>query len=174
MKKYDFCVRCSALLLLALMTCSCDFFRSLAGRPTSADIDRIRAERSLQEARERSVRDSLEQAERNRARIAAYSDSLRNSDIVIMTPERVHSINAGDLPHNYYIMIGIFSNEENADKLVGKVAAAGYEAVKMISVNGRYLVAVNPSDDSEEVYHSINKLKKESFCPADVWIYSKE
>ena len=174
MKKYDFCARYIALLWLVLMVCSCDFFRSLAGRPTSADIDRIKTERSLQEAREQVVRDSLEQVERNRARLAAYSDSLRNSDIVIMTPERVHSVKADDLLHNYYIMIGSFSSEENADKLVDKVAASGYEAVKMTSVNGRYLVAVNPSDNPEEVYHSINKLKKETFCPADVWIYSKE
>lgn len=174
MKKYDFCFRCVALLWLALMVCSCDFFRSLAGRPTSGDIDRIRTERSLQEAREQAVRDSLEREERNSVRIAAYSDSLRNSDIVIMTLERVHSINASDFPHRYYIMIGSFSSEENADNLVGKVSAAGYEAVKMTSVNGRYLVAVNPSDDPEEVYHSVNKLKKEAFCPADVWIYSKE
>ena len=101
------------LLLLAVMFAAtgCDFFRNLAGRPTSEDIVRRKIElMHAEEARLEARLDSLRQA------VRTMQDSLNTLDTIssfggkIMNTSDLGGLFDTELQARYYVIIGSFKS----------------------------------------------------------------
>jgi hypothetical protein len=171
-------------ILLAFVVMStvtgCDFFRKLAGRPTSEEIEIKRqemvADLKAKAAREKEVQDSLVLAAKRVADSLAAIASLEESDV------RVHSdSNLGGIADDgasgmtvkagYRVIVGSFKDQKNADKMVEKVSAAGdFNPHQVKMRNGMIAVAACPSDNVQDVLSGMDEMKKCGVCPADAWI----
>ena len=159
----------SILLLasLTLLVSGCDFFRTLAGRPTSAELAALRqAEaRALAKAEAAArVPDTL-----------AVTDSLKAVDTA-SAPAAEPAPAAGKprpskiLSLKYYIVVGTFSSDENARKLVSKAEAKGFPAA-VFPFRGMSGVAVCGTDSNEEIKASLAKVRESGIFPKESWIF---
>lgn len=158
------------LLCAALLVSGCDFFRKLAGRPVSADIEakRILIEREKELEKHRS--DSLEKVRKRESDSLMVVKSLGEHPNMLMKSTRISLASKSVLENDYYVIIGSFGKRENAVAMASKVGEAGYKTVLISYTNGFTAVGVNPSDSMVDAYFSLSKLLKEDFCPADAWI----
>lgn len=152
----------------------CDFFRSLAGRPTSREIrakqDRIEREALLHQQR----LDSLKLVQKQISDSLATLDSLREAKESLISTRQLSSGGKYDIPFRYYVMIGSFSSPDNATRQAARAQEAGYPATLIPFRNGFTAVGCCPSNNLTEVYASLRKLREEEFCPADAWILNNE
>jgi len=151
----------------------CDFFRQMAGRPTSRDIaaKRERIEREA-EAHQRRL-DSLKAVQKQISDSLATLDSLRNAKEALISTRHLSSVGQ-DLPYRYYVMIGAFGSPENADRQAARAEEAGYPATLIPFRNGFTAVGVSPSNSLTAVFASLKKIQGEPFCPQDAWILNNE
>lgn len=169
---------CKILILaavVAMLATGCDFFRKLAGRPTSEDIaakvERIRAEA---QAREEARLDSLRKVEKHRADSIAAMDSIRKEGQRMMPVERLGGLTVASLPARYYLIVGAFADMGNAERYSDQFSEHGYPAEIIAFRNGYNAVAVGKTNDITELYASLQQLKKQDFCPSNVWILTNE
>ncbi|MBO7191908.1 MAG: SPOR domain-containing protein [Bacteroidales bacterium] len=165
------------ILAFSFILTGCDFMRKLAGRPTSEDVEAkrlelLRAEEAALEARLDSLR-NVEQ------RMIADSlnalDSIRQLGGSILNPASLGGLFATKLESRYYIILGSFRARANAEALFKKVKDAGYKpALISFGKGGLIAVGVCPVNRLSDAYTSLNEVKKESFCPKDVWILVNE
>ena len=172
------CRICKYVMIAAVaatLATGCDFFRRLAGRPTSADIaakvERIRAE---EQAREAVRLDSIRRAERYRADSLAVLDSMQREGPRMIRPERLGGLTAAGLPARYYLIAGAFVSMGNAQHFSDRLVQKGYRAEIIAFRNGYNAVAVCKTDDITEMYDSLRQLKRQDFCPENVWILTNE
>lgn len=159
-----------ALIFTAAIVCGCDFFRSLAGRPTSAEIDGKRTAIELAEReREQTRLDSIRVAEK------IVSDSL--SAVSRIDSLGVAVISLSDLggaeqmiPAGYVIVVGSFKSAGNADRMAQSVTSAGYSPLVLTFRNGMAAVAVEPCHRISDAVAAYEKVGNEKFCPKDAWI----
>jgi len=168
-----------SLFLLALVLCSgCDFFRTLAGRPTSSDIEAMRVELRAREAAEAARLDSLERVRleaEKAARIAAATDTLQSMKGLLRTPARFSGLSSGSVPSaRYCIVIGSYRNRANALKYSESLTAQGFPSEAVSFRNGFTAVGVCPTDDPSELLASLRRVRGERFCPKEVWILVNE
>ena len=177
----------SYILLAAVVVFTvtgCDFFRKLAGRPTSEDIEVKRkemlADLKAKAVREREVQDSLVLAAKRVADSLAAISSLEDSDVRVHSDVSLGGI-AGDgatgmaTGADYRVVVGSFKDQRNADKMVAKVAAAGdFNPHQVKMRNGMIAVAACPSDRIQDVLSGMDEMKKCGVCPADAWILKIE
>ena len=166
------------LLLLAasLVVTGCDFFRVLAGRPTSKDIDAKRVQ--IMKAEEAALQARLDSIRRVEEKVVSDSlsalDSLRTQGVVIADASRLGGlVEEGDGPR-YRIVIGVFREMENARKLASKASEAGFPAQLMECRRGMIAVGVCPSDRIAGTFADLKRLRSESFCPKDSWVLLNE
>lgn len=174
-----------ALLALMLVVTGCDFFRMVAGRPTSKDIEKkrieiIKAEEAALQARldsiaaveaerEKTVRDSVE--------ALAY---IKENHVTLHEAARVGGIQKDELTDSsagtlYRVMLGSFKDRGNAEKLMHKVAEAGDFMPHLIVLrSGMVAVAACPSDRIQNVVWGLKELRTHDVCPADAWILKCE
>jgi len=147
-----------ALAASLVMLTGCDFFRSLVGKPTSAEIEQMRlaAEDNL---KKQMTLDSARMAE---AAAAAAADSMS-------VEEKVPPITA-DCPR-YNVILGSFRVYSNADKMLKELDALGYTPKSIQFRNGFKLVSVFQGNGLSEAVGAMNNLRDKDFCPEDVWIY---
>lgn len=186
MKKVNFLIL-SCILVFAVS--SCDFMRSIAGRPTSSKLaimkecmERTEAEKALRD----SLRMELAAAE------ALVADSVKCQDAPVQDPDADAArlkIAAGEvtlkqarnlsaaacssLHNSFYIILGSFMDQSNARRLSDMVAAAGYESLMFNLANGLTVVAACPTDIVSQAVSSYERIRAEKFCPPDVWIMEK-
>ena len=167
-----------ALLAAALLTTGCDFFRRLAGRPDSKSLaqkaEMIRVQKEAQEAARIARLDSLERVRAHRADSAAVMDSLQQGKERLLGPARFGGLAVADLPSRYYIIVGAFSVWDNASRFCQQMTDKGYPAEIIAFRNGYHAVGVCRTDDVVEIYRSLKELKRQPFCPANIWILSKD
>ena len=70
----------------------------------------------------------------------------------------------------YYIVVGAFKDRANAESLLTVVREAGYSPVLINFRNGFNAIGIAPANDLLHVFQSLKQVKKEGFCPDDVWI----
>lgn len=177
----------SALVMLLFCVSSCDFFRMVAGRPTSKAIEakRVQLEEEeqsrqladsmaylavLSEIRDSIARaDSLAQAEEEARALALDDATVTPPAMVINVSTMVKKL--PQLKGRYYVIVGTFSTEEKLNATVKSIESAGYEA-QTISVfrNTMTAVCVCPSKSLREVSEAYKKVIKEKFCPKDAYI----
>lgn len=149
----------------------CDFLRSIIGRPTSEQIEAKRAVIEKAESARQAVIDSLKSIQQKSAADSlAVLDSLAKLNGTILEGRQVSEDVKKSLGNRYFIIIGSFYTKENADRLCATARSRGYNATLINYKNGFTAVGLNPSDTLMDVYESLVNIKKEDFCPADVWI----
>jgi hypothetical protein len=168
----------SAFLLTVLVSGGCDMFRSLAGRPTSADIEAMRVELAAREAAEAARLDSLERARiaaAEAARVAAALDTLEAMKGFLRTPARFGGLSKGTEPSSkYYIVIGSYLDRANALKYSEKLTGDGFPSEAVSFRNGFTAVGVCPTDNPADLLASLRRVRQEKFCPKEVWILLNE
>lgn len=191
------------VLLTMLMFTGCDFFRILAGRPVSDEIEAKRKQIALaqQEADDRSDEvpadtpaevvdsvvlscvsdDGLENAVvivdpevemRDSLAAGAY---LKDNKVTVLAPSRLKGVKGVVLENRYYIVVGSFKSESNADKLIRKIDKEGdFSPLKIPFRNGMIAVGLMPCNKVQDAVEGLKQVKNTSFCPADAWIIKNE
>ena len=177
------------LLAVMLLVSGCDFFRKVAGRPTSADIQAKKTEiacveaRKAEQAREQARLDSLEAVARKEreAREMAERDSLaahqtlKEKGCQIYNLDSLKGLSSGELGHRYYLIVGSFKEGTNADKFVSKVAKDSLmQPVKVKFRTGMIAVGVCPRNKIDDMPSVIEEVRTKTFCPKDAWILVNE
>ena len=163
------------LCLLELMTLSgCDFFRRLAGRPTSAEIELKREAILREQAAHQARLDSLRRIEKAAADSLEMLDRIKESGELILPFSTLRRAKASGLDKRYYIIAGAFSSSDNASWLAAKVQKAGYDVVKIPYGNGFTAVGVAGTDSLSGLWANLSRVKQEEFCPKDMWILVNE
>lgn len=162
----------AALCLALPLLSGCDFFRTLAGRPTSADIQAKREYIAVKQAREKRHADSVAQAAR-RADSLALDNRNAGEEIVVASRELAAAAGSA-LTSRYYVIIGSFGQRSNAEQYAAKVRGKGYETVLVPYASGLTAVGINPTDNIGEAYESVRKVSAESFAPKGVWVLVNE
>lgn len=166
-------------LTVMLTVTGCDFFRKVAGRPTSEEIEMKRLEMmwDLEEkaAKEKAYKDSVAKAQQALKDSAAALDYLQQNRVSVITPQKLGGMFTKDLKSGYYVVLGSFKSGANAQALLYKVRAAGnYSPVLVTFRNGMVAVAAYPSDKVQDAVAHLKELKTQDFCPPDAWILKNE
>ena len=175
----------SVILILACATLvlgGCDFVRTLAGRPTSDDLEvkRSNIERAENVARYQARIDSLERvrtrlADSLAALDAHLLDSLSQTKGTILNPTKMGGLYTTKLASRYYTVVGAFRTRSYAERKLTKCNEAGYRDATIISFrNGLLAVAVCPSNSLNETLIKLRELRGNGICPSDGWILVNE
>ncbi len=151
--------------------------RSLAGRPTSKDIDVLRIEIVQEEVRLKAEADSLLEVQKQReaeAASAAALDSLKNLPGNVLRKASSLGVDLSGVEGRYNIILGAFKDKANAEKFAARVSEAGYHAGIIPFRNSLNAVGAGSTDDPKAIFDCLNKIRKESFCPGEVWVLVKE
>lgn len=173
------------LSLIVPLLCfqSCDFFRKIAGCPTSDYIEakaaRLEAEKKEMEKKQAPV-DSARLAEEvlpeevQPGKVSATVPAATAAPAAVPSVAKRSSLMDGAskqaIGAGYCIVMGSFGNKDNAVKLASRIKEAGYPVVLIPMTNGLTAVGACPSDSIDDVSSSLAKLLNESFCPKDAWI----
>ena len=164
------------LAFCALFLQGCDFVRTVAGRPTSAQLDEIRKDRmAAEEARHQARLDSMAKAEKAMAeamaaREAQLLDSLTQAKGTVLNPSKLGGLFTTKLESKYYIVVGAFRTRSYAERKLTQCNSAGYTATIISFRNGLLAVAICPSNNLEETLKTLKKLRGTEVCPQDGWI----
>jgi len=154
----------------------CDFIRTVAGRPTSADIEAKReliARKEAEAQAEREAAEAAEAARRHSADSLAAEEFLRQEKCTIIDASQLKSLDITSVGTKYAIIVGAFSQTGNAQAFVDKLSGLGYDAAVIRYTNGHEVVGVCPTDDVVRLAEQYPKVKSEKFCPAEAWILVK-
>lgn len=164
-----------ALALALSASVSCDFLRSVAGRPTSAQLQQMVLEKQDNEAKARQEEELRAQQESQRIYLAdslAAVQALEGIDFI--NRSGLNAKISSELPARFNVVLGAFSSADNAQRLVSEVKAAGYDAASYQYRNGKTGVVACSSDSFVSLGKSFAKLKEEKFCPAEAWVLVNE
>lgn len=183
-------MRKTVILLLSLVMISltgCDFFRVVAGRPTSKDIEHkrmalIKAEEAALQARldsvakaEKAMIAEAEKASKDSADAYAY---IASEGVTLLRAARLRGVKEDGLKDGaaYRVIVGSFRDSGNADAFKAKIASAGDFRPHLITFgNGMIAVATCPSDRIQDAVAGLKELKSSHpACPADAWILKCE
>lgn len=174
--KHRIIVFCT-LLMAACLMCGCDMFRALAGRPTSKDLEEMRAELAYREAAEFARQDSLKKVEaRQKDSLAAVAalDSLRMMGGLLRSPSRLGGFSSTSPAHKYYVVLGSFKDKSNVERLVSRLNESGFTAESISFKTGMTSVGACPSDNPAEFLSLLRQIKADPVFPKDYWILVNE
>lgn len=168
--------------LSLLLSGGCDFLRTVAGRPTSTELQSKRAaiavremEEREAEARERHVRDSLAAVEKHRTDSVAAETFFKESRVSRLRTGSFPGLLTDGFPQKYCIILAGFSQPQNAEQFSAKLKEAGYTPLILHYVRGtRSMVGIDPTDDPAALRATYEKVRAEKFCPRDAWILVNE
>jgi len=170
-----------SLVFASLLLSGCDFFRYIAGRPTSEDLEdkRIEMLKIQEEVRHQAYLDSLEQVRKRMAdSLAALDahllDSLSQRKGTLLNPTKLGGLYTTKLEAKYYIIVGAFRTRSYAERKLNKCNEAGYAATIISFRNGLLAVGVCPSDSLNETVKTLRELRGNGICPKDGWILVNE
>lgn len=170
-------MRKSIILIVAslFVLTGCDFFRSLAGRPTSKDLEQMRIEiMKKEEAAHQARLDSIRREHQIVKDSLAMLDSITQQGGTILNPATLGGLFTTKLEARYYIIIGSFRSRNNAEQLLRTASEKGYKPALISFRNGLVAVGLCPVNNLKEALPALKTVRKEKFCPADVWILVNE
>ncbi len=145
-------------MAMLLVLGGCDWIKGQLGMATSADIERMKMELEQQAAREQRLRDSLENAR---------LDSLRLVEL-----EQQKDMPYAKLDKQFYVILGSFKKDFNAENMVNALNEAGYSPVRIALKNGFDMVAAIGCNTLQEACAELKNIEDNDLCPYDVWIYN--
>ena len=158
------CLLITLLCSVALLVSSCDLFRKMAGRPTSADIEQKRAMIEAQKNAHEERLDSMDAVQKQIADSLAVLDSLRLTNSAVLSSRQLTAESKSSLSARYYVIVGAFGKIENAKKLVAKAEANSYKAELIAYANGFTAVGVCASDNLADAYARLQEVRQSGFC----------
>ena len=141
----------SLFLIAATMLTSCDFFRSLAGKPTSKDIERMRIEAQAKKQRQL---DSINKAKADSLALIAAMEAEKNA-----------------LKERFYVVLGSFEVQGNAERMYQFLEKNNYTPRTIRFKNGFELVSAASTNNLQEALKIMDELLAFEYCPDDVWVY---
>lgn len=164
----------ASLLLLS----GCDFMRSLAGRPTSEDIEAraalIKREQQILQARKDSAL-RVEEALKRTADSLALCDSLQHCGFAVDRPERLGGIAPGTYGYRYSVIVGAFSTVENAQAFAASYKEKkGYDAILIPTLKGYKKVGICHTNDIFEFWESLQGLIESGYTHKEASILINE
>ena len=172
------------MLVIAMTVTSCDFMRKMVGRPTSDELEMLKEEIGRieqlrqEEARVRASLDSLEAVRQGlQETVEETVEETAEVAVEVAPVQKVpdHSqYLTPNLENKYYVVIGAFQSYENARALMKKAARYGYSPVLLSCRHGLIGVGVCPVDEYEDALKALQILRREKFCPSDIWIYTNK
>ena len=153
----------------------CDFFRTLAGRPTSAEIEAMRVEKLRIE--EERLQESLIRLQQEKQAVEDSIEALkllRQQQGTLLNPSSLGGLFATRLEAKYCVIIGAFSKRGNAERLHKEASDKGYSPLLISIRNGLIAVGVSPVNTLQEAMQAVRTVREETFCPDDVWILANE
>ena len=176
--------RIPPLLVLSLLAClvsGCDFFRVLAGRPTSREIAGRRAAIERVQARRAAIADSLEQARRDSIALVqkAEADSVHAIDTLTLIGKyhkasAYRNIAASRLRSRYGVVVGVFSSDANANRMLSQYAKEGFEGYVLHYRSPLMAAVVSPCDKVTDVLAAYKKVRSLPFSSSQTWIIVNE
>jgi len=133
----------------------CDWVKGRLGMATSEDIARMKLELEQQAKREKQIRDSIEMARLDSIRIAQEQQNLPYAK----------------LDKQFYVILGSFKKDFNAENMVKALNGAGYAPVRIALKNGFDMVAAIGCNTLQEACAELKRIEDNDLCPYDVWIY---
>ncbi len=159
----------------------CDFFRGLAGRPSSKDIEAKRARLELAARLEAARQDSVSRARADSIAAVrkAEADSLHALDTLTLIGKYHKASSYVNIPQSrlrsrYAVVTGVFSSEHNARKLSDRYAADGFDSYVLKYRSTLCAVLVSPCNrvaDALAAYRSIRALP---YSSKETWILVNE
>ena len=146
------------VLSVAFMATGCDFFRVLAGRPTSKDI----------EAKRELILRSSEQP------VSTGQAEAKPDTVARERPNSPQTVSKPGEKKRFYVIMGAFSSRENAERYADRIKGFGYEPEFFGFTEGRTAVGIGGTDDQEEAKAFMKELKGQDFCPEGVWILDRK
>jgi cell division septation protein DedD len=170
------------LATAALLAGGCDFVRTIAGRPTSDEMEVMRSnfERAQNAARYLARIDSLEQVRGHLADSMVVPDeplpdTLPQPQETIPESTEMESRPATGRAARYCIIVGAYQNRAYAERKLARCKEAGYTDASIISFKGGFnAVAICPSDNLEETEKKLRQVRGKGICPLDGWIFRNE
>ena len=172
------------LALVVLMTVTgCDFFRKLAGRPTSDVIEIKRqemvADLELKAARQKAVEDSLAIVAKNEADSIEACRYIKENGVRLYSSASLGGVAQDDATEGYVgqyrVIVGSFKDKANAQKKLAQVEQAGEFGSHFIRMrNGMIAVATCPVDQIQNALAGLKELQRLGVCPEDGWILKIE
>ena len=166
------------LLLVANAATGCDFFRRLAGRPTSEIIEALR-EASLANAPV-SVPDTVAVVETATDTLAAAEPKAEpkvepkaEPKVEPKSEPKTETVTGSDGKKRFYVVVASFSNPDNARKSLERMKERGYPGDLLSAKGGYTVVGICGTDDEQEAKESLKQLQRQDFCPKGVWIIDR-
>lgn len=173
-----------SLSVLVLSVSSCDLFRSLAGRPTSAELKSAieKQQSSAQQMQDITEEPAItaEQTAAPEETIAVASTQAEKEEYTMVKREgrmsvplaytHTNSTLKATPEHSYYIIVGTYRQKPTLNKMIKDAHDAGYETFLLEYSNGLTSVGLMPCDNLGEAIDAYAKVSKEDFCPKDACI----
>lgn len=184
-----------SLSVLVLSVSSCDLFRSLAGRPTSAElksaIEKQHNSAQQMQAITEEPAETTQQAITEEPAItteqtapeetiAVASPQAKKEEYTMVKREgrmsvplaytHTNSTLKATPEHSYYIIVGTYRQRPTLNKMIKDAHDAGYETFLLEYSNGLTSVGLMPCDNLGEAIDAYAKISKEDFCPKDACI----
>lgn len=184
-----------SLSVLVLSVSSCDLFRSLAGRPTSAElksaIEKQQSSARQMQAITEEPAETTQQAITEEPAItteqtapeetiAVASPQAKKEEYTMVKREgrmsvplaytHTNSTLKATPEHSYYIIVGTYRQRPTLNKMIKDAHDAGYETFLLEYSNGLTSVGLMPCDNLGEAIDAYAKVSKEDFCPKDACI----
>lgn len=168
--------RIAFILSVMMLLSSCDFFRSLAGRPTSEELELKKQEMLRAETAALAARlDSLKNVEQKMLQDSLNAlDSIRQIGGSVLNPAKYGGLFATRLEARYYVIIGAFRTRSNAENLLRDAKEKGYSPALISFQSGMIAVGLSPVNKLTDALAELKKIKTEPFCPKDAWILVNE
>lgn len=172
-----------SLSVLVLSVSSCDLFRSLAGRPTSAELkSAIEKQQSSAQQMQAITEEPAETTQQTAPEetIAVASPQANKEEYTMVKREgrmsvplaytHTNSTLKATPEHSYYIIVGTYRQRPTLNKMIKDAHDAGYETFLLEYSNGLTSVGLMPCDNLGEAIDAYAKVSKEDFCPKDACI----
>ena len=143
------------LLIASMLLTGCDFFRSIVGKPTSKELEKMRLEEIARQKKQRQL-DSIQKAQ------------------ALLEQEMAQAANSNLLDENagrYHLIFGSYKVEGNAEKMKALLEKKGYEPHIFLFNNGFEVVSAKVFDNYQEALKELNKALEFDICPEDIWVY---
>ena len=170
-------IRLFTLLLASVLLFSgCDRIRSMMGKPTSSDLERLRVEK---EAQQKAERDSIARVEEA---LAVDSVVVENTPAIkepaakpaakpVAKPAAKTTFQPAEGLHRYSVIVGSYVKEYNVRAMTRRMEKRGETVLIIPFKSGFTGVAVLTTDDYQAARAKRTEVLGSGAVPSDTWIY---
>lgn len=157
--------------LAGMSLSSCDFLRSVAGRPTSAELNAVKKQKEEVRVDTVKVVETVTVVDTVLVKEPEYQLEKRNGRLSVpFAYTHTDSKLTVEPEYSYYVLVGTYRQKGTMNKMISLAKEAGYKSYLLKYDNGLVSVGLCPSNRLGEAVDSYLRLKKEKFCPSDACV----